>query len=342
MRGEMMAELLTVQETIKRLSISRATLYRYIEEGLEYVTVGANKKMFDPVVVAEFKAKRKDSVINLVEGTDYTNPEICDYFRVSYMGSIRKSNTKNALVVISYPYSTRFDYHDYWDGDVLYFYGQGAEGDQDLSIGYNKALADSKRLGLTVYLFESFESGKYKYRGIVELIDDVSMENVTDNNEARNVFKFPLRLVNRNEYLSDDYISKEESHISDEIEKMSDKDVAALVEKINVPITQRKVVTTRISRNLYAARYARMRANGYCELCSRKAPFEVNGEPFLEIDHIIPFSHGGTDSIDNLAALCPNCNRMKAHKFDDEMMMVIKRNIEINEEKLQRHLHGAE
>ena len=97
-----------------------------------------------------------------------------------------------------------------------------------------------------------------------------------------------------------------------------------IFEKINVPITQRKVVTTRISRNPYTARYVRMRANGYCELCSRKAPFEVNGEPFLEIDHIIPFSHGGTDSIDNLAALCPNCNRMKAHKFDDIIFNISK------------------
>ena len=52
-------------------------------------------------------------------------------------------------------------------------------------------------------------------------------------------------------------------------------------------------------------------ANGHCELCGQPAPFkDQDGEPYLEIHFIRPFSEGGKAEMDNCAALCPNCNRM--------------------------------
>lgn len=52
------------------------------------------------------------------------------------------------------------------------------------------------------------------------------------------------------------------------------------------------------------------RANGVCQLCGSPAPFhDKDGNPFLEIHHITPLCDGGTDSADNLVALCPNCHR---------------------------------
>lgn len=39
-----------------------------------------------------------------------------------------------------------------------------------------------------------------------------------------------------------------------------------------------------------------------------------NGEMCLEIDHIIPLSKGGKDTIENKQALCQKCNNIKSDK----------------------------
>ncbi len=53
------------------------------------------------------------------------------------------------------------------------------------------------------------------------------------------------------------------------------------------------------------------RAEGFCEKCKEKAPFikRSNGEPYLEVHHIIPLSQGGLDILENVISLCPNCHR---------------------------------
>lgn len=55
------------------------------------------------------------------------------------------------------------------------------------------------------------------------------------------------------------------------------------------------------------------RANGVCEFCNHKAPFlKQNGEPYLEVHHIVPLSKDGHDIVENALALCPNCHK-EAH-----------------------------
>ncbi len=46
-----------------------------------------------------------------------------------------------------------------------------------------------------------------------------------------------------------------------------------------------------------------------CIYCGSKPPSVV-----LEIDHLLPVSKGGTNSIDNLVCSCFNCNRGKSNK----------------------------
>ena len=60
-------------------------------------------------------------------------------------------------------------------------------------------------------------------------------------------------------------------------------------------------------------------ARGVCEFCKSPAPFSrENGEPFLEVHHVIPLSEDGRDEVENTIALCPNCHR-EAH-FGEERM----------------------
>ena len=334
-----MADLLTVKELTERVDISRATLYRYLEEGLPYVTVGANKKMFVLEDVEDFIQKRKNSTASFVEGKEYTAEEISKCLRVGMHGAVRVSNSKNVLVLISCYFTEESCLQNYWDGDVLYFYGEGKEGDQDLTSSGNKALLESKRDGKTVYLFESFTQRKFKYSGIVELAGDVIVESVKDNELRRNVLKFPLKLKNKYHFPLEADLVSEDIVIQRKIASMSLSRLSQYAKLLSKPITKRNVITYRIYGDPYIRQYAKLRADGHCELCGEKAPFEMNGVPYLEIDHIVSLSAGGLDTVDNVVALCPNCHRKKHCLSLEEDINTIYKNVAENEARLQKGLN---
>ena len=56
------------------------------------------------------------------------------------------------------------------------------------------------------------------------------------------------------------------------------------------------------------------RDNYTCQICGKYMPDEVG----LQIDHIIPVSHGGKTVPSNLRVLCNRCNGHKGSKFDHQ------------------------
>jgi len=77
----------------------------------------------------------------------------------------------------------------------------------------------------------------------------------------------------------------------------------------------RIATTTTYQRDPNVVNYTLKRANGMCELCEQPAPFNKrNGEPYLEVHHVEQLSNGGSDTIENAVALCPNCHR-KMHSL---------------------------
>lgn len=78
------------------------------------------------------------------------------------------------------------------------------------------------------------------------------------------------------------------------------------LEKLFVPVK----VRTHTARLKAVRDYVILRANGHCQLCGVEAPFNSpDGQPYLEIHHVIPFRDGDEVSPNNLVALCPNCHR---------------------------------
>ncbi len=43
-----------------------------------------------------------------------------------------------------------------------------------------------------------------------------------------------------------------------------------------------------------------------------------DGEMYLEIDHVIPLSRGGSDLICNKQSLCQKCNNIKSNKIKED------------------------
>lgn len=70
-------------------------------------------------------------------------------------------------------------------------------------------------------------------------------------------------------------------------------------------------------RSSQVVKQTRTYANGICQLCKQPAPFvDKNGNPYLEVHHVIWLSRGGSDDVSNTVALCPNCHA-KMHIVDD-------------------------
>ncbi|MDE5966863.1 MAG: HNH endonuclease [Lachnospiraceae bacterium] len=72
----------------------------------------------------------------------------------------------------------------------------------------------------------------------------------------------------------------------------------------------REIKTKQYNRSVFVSAYTKRRAGKYCELCGEMAPFlDKDGNPYLEIHHVVWLSNGGEDSINNTVALCPNCHK---------------------------------
>ena len=63
-------------------------------------------------------------------------------------------------------------------------------------------------------------------------------------------------------------------------------------------------------------------ANGVCEACGNIGPFKtMYGDSYLEVHHVKPLSAGGSDTICNTTALCPNCHRRSHQSVDKEQFV---------------------
>lgn len=88
----------------------------------------------------------------------------------------------------------------------------------------------------------------------------------------------------------------------------------------SAPRKARKTKNTTVVylRDPYIIESAKRRAKGACEMpqCKYKYFINENGKPYLEGHHVKPLSEGGSDSINNVAALCPTCHREQHYSKD--------------------------
>jgi len=64
------------------------------------------------------------------------------------------------------------------------------------------------------------------------------------------------------------------------------------------------------------------RANFKCQACGERPT--PDNDVILQIDHIIPFSKGGTNDIENLQVLCFKCNISKGNYFEHSHLRLVK------------------
>ncbi|VVC83717.1 HNH endonuclease [Sideroxydans sp. CL21] len=103
------------------------------------------------------------------------------------------------------------------------------------------------------------------------------------------------------------------------VESVSDQDIPVPpgVQKPKEVVLQ----TTQRERDPLVREWVLRTANGICECCGEDAPFEsIDDLPYLEVHHICHLANGGSDTVSNAVALCPNCHRELHHgKFKEEL-----------------------
>lgn len=117
--------------------------------------------------------------------------------------------------------------------------------------------------------------------------------------------------VFRKDWHSPANFEQEREEYEKETAKAEPLSVGALIDRIR----KSKPVPTKIVHGVYhyrnpnIAALVKKDAQGICDLCGKKAPFENRaGKPYLECHHIKHLADGGKDDIVNCAALCPNCH----------------------------------
>jgi 5-methylcytosine-specific restriction protein A len=100
--------------------------------------------------------------------------------------------------------------------------------------------------------------------------------------------------------------------------------------------TVRQITT--FARDAAVKAWALRRADGDCECCRQPAPFRtIEGFPFLEVHHLKTLASGGTDTVSNAVAICPNCHR-QLHYGEDASDL--RRQLLANVSELKRELPG--
>jgi 5-methylcytosine-specific restriction protein A len=230
---------------------------------------------------------------------------------------MRRSHQTNTLVIVSD--HTKSVYEDRWIDNIFHYTGMGLEGDQSLEFAQNKTLAEPTRNGVDVFLFEVFRRGEYTFIGQVELAGTTYQEDQPDKNDnLRKVWVFPLGIVGGDSPvpIQEAVILEKQKTKERQLKKLSDQELARRAKYSKKGVGIRQVSTTTPIRNEYVAELAKRRAMGICQLCEKPAPFnDKQGNPYLETHHIVWLAKGGSDTIDNTVALCPNCHR-KMHSLN--------------------------
>lgn len=312
-----MSNYVDSETVIKSLAIPKATLQRLEEKGLPFQGSGRAKR-YSLNEVMSWVEKTQEQIKNMQVGGIYRNNEIANAFGCATQGGMRRSHITNSLVIFSD--HTGADYEDKWivdsDGDDILLYvgmGKADRGDQNINFGQNITLKESNINGVAIYLFEAYERSRHMFRGRVRLVAKPYQDTQAD----RLVWIFPLKIVDKDFFISEKVIKQSDEKKRKEAERLSSTVLLERAKKVGGQ-SRRTVKSQVYIRDVYVAEYTKRRANGICDLCCQPAPFnDKNGNPYLESHHVHWLSRGGEDTIYNTVALDPSCHK-KVHVLDDE------------------------
>lgn len=267
---------------------------------------------------------------NNMKQTILSGSDLYKYFQCANEGGMRYSSKTDTLLLITKSGSAssfgKQFYDDKWDEahSRFYFTGEGRIGDQKLT-RQNKRLAEYLTNTTRLLLFEQNATNSYIFHGEVVLDGEVEKNRQLDSNgQMRLVYIFPLKIISDKDQ---DFFNFKEKNINflntQELKKK------VMRESAFSKFIKQKTCITKVARSPYIVELARHFAKGICQLCKKNAPFiSKDNKPFLEVHHIEWLSEGGSDTIKNAVAVCPNCHRKLHNLRDPKDIDVCKKSID--------------
>ncbi len=274
-------------------------------------------------------------ISDLVVGNVYSNANIVEAFKCGNMGGMRRAKKTGCLVIISD--RTKAFYKDEWIDGVLHYTGMGKVNDQVLNGNQNITLYESNHNGVEVHLFEVEHATQYVYRGIVRLVGTPYQKNQLNSEGAsRKVWIFPIKPIAE--------IGVDENPDPAVVAKMPSKQLLISSQAVSDKEHEPKVSEVTIyHRNPYLKEAVKRIADGKCQFCGKPAPFVDNyGQPYLEEHHVKKLADGGSDTIDNVVAICPNCHRRIHVLSDKEDEIILETIASDNVDRLKRLMEYSE
>ena len=159
--------------------------------------------------------------------------------------------------------------------------------------------------------YASTDAGNWsKHKRLCKMLKQIS-EETTDETFA--FFKEQLKAKDRQ--IEDQALEiKEQRAKIRHLERLQEVKIAEL----NAEIQQLRRRRKRVHRTEPERREIAKRQNWLC--AGKDCPQALSGKELeaYDIDHIVPLSLGGTESLENLQALCPGCHR---NKTDQERLV---------------------
>ena len=216
-------------------------------------------------------------------------------------------------------------YHDsYNDSLGAYLYtGTGQKGDQTLTKGRNKSLANAKENGQKIHLFRQHNpKSTHEYIGEVEVTRIQNDIQKDSDDKERKVIIFHLTPISPTSGNTsyDDAISREiESDISTKPTKTSEQ-IEKELKKINEKILKEgpkkgqianRRTKSQLLRNQQIIMLLKLK-HTKCMICQVSHFEKISGALYSDAAHIIPWATSHNDSSENIIILCPTCHS----KFD--------------------------
>jgi 5-methylcytosine-specific restriction protein A len=158
-------------------------------------------------------------------------------------------------------------------------------------------------------------SVEYRMQNIYAALEELRLPRIQRYVPAKNlgvgvrdkIWKF---LIEAGIYQPEEYSSTSDSReLERKTQRLRSKIVSGIPRGVESP-KQTQTSSACYYRDPLAKAWVLNNSEGLCEGCSCPAPFKsIDGFPYLEVHHIIPLAEGGSDTIFNTVALCPNCHR---------------------------------
>ena len=161
----------------------------------------------------------------------------------------------------------------------------------------------SKKIG------RSSKSVEYRMQNISYVFAVMGRQWITGLKPAKNVGSNVLKAIAELIEENEGYFSVDQIEFEAQVSKLRRK---KRLESPPGSVTPNKQVSkaTAYSRDAEVTAWVLKESDGICESCASPAPFtKPDGDSYLEVHHVKRLADGGSDTISNAVAVCPNCHR---------------------------------